>query len=137
MARMTRREAIPLLAGAWLAATRTAPGFSIAPQTADSRWPLAPGDPMSPQRMALIDAFLKNSDGLDKSFEARTHKSDWTMPYRLFRPATTAKLPLILYLHGSGGLGDDNLKQMEFGNIFGTRVWLLPENRKNFPCYVV
>jgi predicted peptidase len=59
------------------------------------------------------------------------------MPYRLFRPATTEKVPLVLYLHGSGGLGDDNQKQMGLGNIFGTRVWALPENQKNFPCYVV
>jgi predicted peptidase len=43
----------------------------------------------------------------------------------------------VLYLHGSGGLGDDNQKQLEFGNIFGTRVWLLPENQKKFPCFVV
>jgi predicted peptidase len=34
-------------------------------------------------------------------------------------------------------LGDDNEKQMELGNIFGTRLWALPENQKNFPCYVV
>ena len=59
------------------------------------------------------------------------------MPYRLFRPAASSRLPLVLYLHGSGGLGDDNEKQMEFGNIFGTRVWALPQNQKRFPCYVV
>ncbi len=59
------------------------------------------------------------------------------MPYRLFRPATAQKSPLIVYLHGSGGSGDDNLKQLAFGNIFGTRVWLLPENQKEFPCYVL
>jgi predicted peptidase len=59
------------------------------------------------------------------------------MPYRLFRPEATGKLPLVVYLHGSGGLGDDNLKQLGLGNIFGTRVWLLPENQKRFPCYVV
>ena len=26
---------------------------------------------------------------------------------------------------------------MALGNVFGTRVWLLPENQKKFPCYVV
>jgi predicted peptidase len=46
-------------------------------------------------------------------------------------------VPLVLYLHGSGGMGDDNLKQLGLGNVFGTRVWLLPENQKRFPCYVV
>jgi len=92
---------------------------------------------MSPERVALIEAFKKQSEGLENKFEARTHKSDWEMPYRLFRPGTTRKLPLVLYLHGSGGLGNDNLKQLGLGNIFGTRVWLLPENQKRFPCYVV
>ena len=58
------------------------------------------------------------------------------MPYRLFRPQASGTFPLVVYLHGSGGLGDDNLKQMGLGNIFGTRVWALPENQKKFPCYV-
>jgi len=95
------------------------------------------GSYSSLSREDLIDAFLKNSEGLEKSFEARTHKSDWVMPYRLFRPQDAGKLPLVVYLHGSGGLGDDNEKQLQLGNIFGTRVWLLPENQKRFPCYVV
>jgi predicted peptidase len=64
-------------------------------------------------------------------------KGELEMPYRLFRPETTGKLPLVVYLHGGGGLGNDNLKQLQFGNIFGTRLWLLPENQKRFPCYVV
>ncbi len=92
---------------------------------------------MSPERMALIEAFTKQSEGLEKRFEARTHKSDRVMPYRLFRPEAAGKLPLLMYLHGSGGLGDDNLKQLGLGNIFGTRVWLLPENQRRFSCYVV
>jgi len=73
----------------------------------------------------------------EKQFEARTHKSDWVMPYRLFRPKTAAKAPLVMVLHGSGGLGDDNQKQLALGNIFGTGVWVLPENQKAFPCYVL
>ena len=92
---------------------------------------------MSPERLALIAAFKKESEGLQDKFEARTYKGDWEMPYRLFRPGITGKLPLVLYLHGSGGLGNDNLKQLGLGNIFGTRVWLLPANQKRFPCYVV
>ena len=45
---------------------------------------LAPGTPNSPDRTALIDDFRKRSEGLPEKFEARTHESDWTMPYRLF-----------------------------------------------------
>jgi predicted peptidase len=86
----------------------------------------------------LIDAFVKRSEGLQDKFEARTHKSDWDMPYRLFRPErANGKIPLVMYLHGSGGLGDDNLKQLTLGNRFGTRVWLLPESQARFPCYVL
>jgi predicted peptidase len=87
--------------------------------------------------MALIDSFRKRSAGLDKKFEARSHKSDWLMPYRLFRPASRKKLPLVLYLHGSGGVGNDNEKQLGLGNIFGTLSWVLPEHQQLFPCYVL
>jgi predicted peptidase len=92
---------------------------------------------MSPERIALIEAFKQKSDGLEKKFEAHTHKGDFVMPYRLFRPDVAGKLPLVIYLHGSGGQGDDNEKQLRLGNIFGTGVWLLPENQKSFPCYVL
>ena len=142
---MTRRKAIGLLgsmsAGTLLAA-RNGPTSWIAPASGtraqgDSTPPLAPGTPLSPERLALIDAFKSKSQGIETQFEARTHKHDWVMPYRLFRPDASGALPLVMYLHGSGGLGDDNLKQMGLGNIFGTRVWALPENQKRFPCYVV
>jgi predicted peptidase len=142
---ITRREALRLLAsapaGAWFSVTQLGLNASLAPNAFAvnqvSTPPLALGSPMSPERLALIEAFQRKSDGLEKKFEARTHKSDWMMPYRLFRPEGSGKAPLVMYLHGSGGLGDDNLKQLAFGNIFGTRVWLLPENQKRFPCYVV
>jgi len=143
---ITRREAARLLgsasAGAWLAASKSF-AFSIASGAAgaalsDNATPsLAPGSPMSPERIALIEAFKKESEGLEKKYEARTHKSDFVMPYRLFRPEATGKQPLVMYLHGSGGLGNDNLKQLGLGNVFGTRVWLLPENQKRFPCFVM
>jgi predicted peptidase len=142
---ITRREAVRLLAsasaGAWFGAAQVDFGFSTAPNAPaakdDSTPALAPGTPMSQERVALIEAFKKQSEGLEKKFEARTHKSDWVMPYRLFRPEVDGKVPLVVYLHGAGALGDDNLKQLSLGSIFGTRVWLLPENQKRFPCYVV
>jgi predicted peptidase len=147
MQMITRREAVRLMgsvsAGAWFAAAQIGFNFSLAPNTSaaatkdDSTPPLAPGAPMSPERLTVIEAFKKQSEGLEKKYEARMHKSDRKMPYRLFRPEAAGKVPLVMYLHGSGGLGDDNLKQLGLGNTFGTRVWLLPENQKRFPCYVV
>jgi predicted peptidase len=142
---INRRQAVRLLgstsAGAWLAAAEFGFNISVAPNAYaskhDSTPPLAPGAPTSPERLTLIKAFREQSEGLQDKFEPRTHKSDWEMPYRLFRPQATGKLPLMLYLHGSGGLGDDNLKQLQFSNIFGTRLWLLPEHQKRFPCYVL
>ena len=131
----TRREAVRLLgsasAGAWLISR-----FGVAAQDASTPT-LAPGSPLSPERTALIDTFRKVSDGLERKFEARTHKSGLVMPYRLFRPEASGRLPLVLYLHGGGGAGNDNEKQLAVGNISGTRVWLLPENQKRFPCYVL
>lgn len=128
---ITRREALAVL-GSMAVGTLGLPAIQ-----GDATPPLAPGSPDSPERMALIEAFRTTSDGIADKFEARTHKSDWTMPYRLFRPNAPGRLPLVVYLHGSGGLGTDNVKQMGLGNIFGTRVWALPENQKAFPCYVV
>ena len=128
---MTRREAIAAL-GSMAVGTLVVPELQ-----GDTTPPLAPGAPDSPERQALINAFRAASEKIPAKFEARTYKSDWTMPYRLFRPNATGRLPLVVYLHGGGGLGTDNEKQMGVGNIFGTRVWALPENQKAFPCYVV
>ena len=128
-------------AGAWFASAHTRASFAKTPKPAAPKGAptpsLAPGAPSSPERVALIDTFKEKSAGLEKLYEAHVYKSDLTMPYRLFRPTATGKLSLVVYLHGSGGQGDDNLRQLGLGNVFGTRVWLLPENQKQFPCYVL
>jgi predicted peptidase len=147
MQSITRRDAVRwLVAGsaAALIASHTAGACRLIAEARntpgdDASPALAPGTPTSAERLALIEAFNKESEGLGGQYEARTYKGDWEMPYRLFRPAgiTTKRLPLIMYLHGSGGLGTDNVKQLGLGNVFGTRVWLLPQNQANFPCYAV
>ncbi len=139
---MTRRDAVRWMGSAavgayCLASARSFVAEAFAAAKDDAVPALAPGAPMSPERLAIIEAFKKQSDGLEKKYEARTLKGDWAMPYRLFKPEAPGKLPLVVYLHGSGGQGDDNLKQLGLGNIFGSRVWLLPENQKKFPCYVL
>jgi predicted peptidase len=47
------------------------------------------------------------------------------MPYRLFTPAHVEPgqaYPLVVSLHGAGGSGTDNAKQLEGGNVFGALV---------------
>lgn len=133
---MKRRDALHTL-GAMAAGVSLSRVSSLLEQQADTAPSLLPGAPSSAERLAIIESFKTKSEGLQNKFEARSHKSDWVMPYRLFKPEARGKLPLVVFLHGSGGLGTDNAKQMETGNIFGTRVWAMPEHQQKFPCYVL
>jgi len=128
--RLTRRDALRLCGAL--------PFLSLTTARAAGP-PLAPGSPESPERRALIDALQRDAAHLDQQFEKRVYPGKtWSMPYRLFRPSSsTAKLPLVLYLHGSGGLGDDNEKQLGLGNFFGARVWAMPALQRRFPCVVL
>ncbi|MBL7153401.1 MAG: prolyl oligopeptidase family serine peptidase [Phycisphaerae bacterium] len=58
------------------------------------------------------------------------------LPYRLLAPADydpAKKYPLILSLHGAGGVGDDNLSNLRNWNaVFVGAAW-----RKKYPCFVV
>jgi len=82
-----------------------------------------------------------DQDSVD-GFLARTYTgaAGATMPYRLFVPAASARaraLPLIVYLHGSGGAGTDNLRQISGGNTAGTHVWITAEMQARHPAFVV
>lgn len=62
------------------------------------------------------------------------------MPYRLFVPRgynKRKKYPLVLWLHGGAGRGNDNLKQISGGNTVGSHVWTQPENQSEHSCFVV
>jgi len=66
-------------------------------------------------------------------YEARMHKA---MPYRLMRPTDIEpgkRYPLIVSLHGSGGVGDDNLSNLRFWN----GVMAKPEWRRNYAAFVL
>jgi len=58
-------------------------------------------------------------------FVARIYKNRREkMPYRLFIPPTydkNKKYPIIIWLHGAGGAGTDNLLQISGDQIPGTR----------------
>jgi predicted peptidase len=62
------------------------------------------------------------------------------MPYRLFIPQSydrNKKYPLVLWLHGGAGRGDDNIKQIAGGNLIGSHIWTYHENQLKNPCFVV
>jgi predicted peptidase len=75
-------------------------------------------------------------------FQARMFKSrrGETMPYRLFIPANydaKRKYPIVFWLHGGGGRGNDNLKQISGGNVDGTRVWVSAAAQQKNPVFVL
>jgi len=63
-----------------------------------------------------------------------------SLPYRIHTPLvafTDSELALIVYLHGSGGNGTDNVKQISGGNVFGTHLWIKPEVAVENPAFVL
>ena len=59
-----------------------------------------------------------------------------TMPYRFLQPEQLKegkKYPLVLFLHGAGERGSDNVSQLRNG---GT-VFTNPANRYKYPCFVL
>jgi len=101
-----------------------------------------PDPPMSPSRRARIEELRKKAAAVASRFEAHTFTGSdgQLMPYRLFRPAKldpARRYPLVLYLHGAGGLGADNKKQYTGGNLFGSHVWALEENQAKHPAFIL
>src|SRR5262245_16340761 len=74
-------------------------------------------------------------------FVARVHQQEGkTMPYRLFIPPKynkSHKYPVILWLHGAGGSGADNLRQIQDDQVPGTRLWTTAANQARHPAFVV
>jgi len=73
-------------------------------------------------------------------YEARVYanKAGQTLNYRLMIPegyseSGAQQYPLVLFLHGAGERGDDNVKQL----IHGTKDFASEENRRKYPCFVV
>ena len=74
-------------------------------------------------------------EDMSKAYEAREFDG---MPYRLLKPPADAKptdrkFPLILSLHGAGGKGDDNLKNLKIWN----GVLMERKFQQKHPCFVV
>lgn len=59
-----------------------------------------------------------------------------TLAYRLLRPQEmkeNQKYPLVVFLHGSGERGNDNIINLKYI----TPLFLNDQNRKNYPCYLI
>jgi predicted peptidase len=89
--------------------------------------------------LTIVDIAPASAQFVDiDGFTARLHSSG--MPYRLFIPKgynKSQKYPLILWLHGSGSMGKDNLKQITGDSRAGTHVWTTPENQAKHPAFVL
>ncbi len=68
-----------------------------------------------------------------EAYEAHQYK---TMPYRVMRPLRLengARYPLIVSLHGSGGVGDDNVSNLRHWNgVMARTAW-----REKYPTFVL
>ena len=68
-----------------------------------------------------------------KHYEKGDHEG---MPYRLMSPDSAAKqktFPLVLSLHGGGGRGTDNIRNL----APETEILAMKENREEYPCFVL
>jgi len=96
--------------------------------------------------LASIFALLAPSACLGNQREsilaAKTFKNvrGETLLYRLFVPENydrNKKYPLVLFLHGGGGRGNDNRKQIEGGNGYLIDLFTGTETQSKFPSFVV
>ena len=95
--------------------------------------------------VALVSApmaSIANENAILNGFVAREYQSATgvKLPYRLFAPRSANRdqeLPLILYLHGRGGAGTDNRKQISGGNALGTQSWIEPDAQQRHPAFVL
>jgi predicted peptidase len=127
--------------GAPVVSTRAAPSLLQAGAERQD-YGLLQSKPDSDARWAPIAALKRLAPSLARAFAPHVHvsQSGERMPYRLFTPARLApgrRFPLVVFLHGAGGSGTDNARQLEGGNVFGALVWALPENQERHPAFVL
>jgi len=92
--------------------------------------------------LLLGHATLGHAEERLDGFEARTFvgAAGTRLPYRFYlpeNPGRDQRLPLIVYLHGSGGAGTDNRRQLRGGNTSGTHVWTTPASQSRQAAFVL
>lgn len=91
---------------------------------------------------SAVNAAETVDEKLLKLFEARTYReaSGSSIPYRLSKPEkydAKEKYPLVLFLHGAVGAGDNNRLQFNGGNEVPAKALTSPRNREKFPCFIL
>src|SRR5262245_14851371 len=95
-----------------------------------------------PQAAFASSLSAQGGNSVVDGYEARTFRSrdGKTMLYRLFIPRnydSKKRYPIVLWLHGGGGRGSDNIKQISEGNRTGTRLWVSPDAQEQYPAFVL
>ena len=85
---------------------------------------------------------LRTVEQREKIFVAKTFRNarGETLLYRLFTPQNyhpKQKYPLVLYLHGGGGRGADNIKQIDGGNGYLIDLFTSNETQSRYASFVV
>lgn len=78
-------------------------------------------------------------DDVDFRKEVYANKEGDRLPYRLFVPVgydANQKYPLVVWLHGNDGRGDDNVKQLTGSNRLGAHFWIASDVQSKFPAFV-
>lgn len=95
---------------------------------------------LSAHLLVLAAMPLFSQDSVD-GFLGRVHRSGrQSMPYRLFVPMGYDKskpYPIVIWLHGGGSAGNDNLRQISLDNKLGTHFWTRQENQDRHPAFVL
>jgi predicted peptidase len=84
-------------------------------------------------------SFSQNLDSLFQS-NAFTSGAGESMPYRLFIPVSydsSKQYPIVVWLHGAIGRGNDNRRNISGANELGSHLWTSEASQKNNPCFVV
>ncbi|HEY2380021.1 MAG TPA: prolyl oligopeptidase family serine peptidase [Terriglobia bacterium] len=87
----------------------------------------------------LLTALLLPQNSID-GFVPGAYKKHGGMPYRLFIPqgySPEKKYPIVIWLHGAGSAGTDNIGQISLDNKVGTHFWARPENQQKHPAFVL
>jgi len=101
---------------------------------------------LSKRRIGLLIAIAAlqfcTAPPADDRFLSRTYEdtTGTVVPYRLYIPLeynAEERYPLILFLHGGAGAGNDNISQISRENRLGSHVWTKPENQVKYPAFVV